>query len=318
MQIVKKIIFALPFLFSFFLFCQQLDSFLQNPGSIISFSIEGLTQQGLLLAFLLISSFFFIIFATLAFNWFIVLPVLALASFFPFLLTTAPLNFTLISGFLLFFTFTYFLLERKLNSYLTFQSTALVIPAIKRTTTLIIIVSSFAFYLGANMEIANHGFKLPPSLIDTVVQFAMNQQGGNVNNLDVEVNTNGSPVLTPQQAALVKQNPALMQQFGITAADVDRALQQSGSSTKTQPQPSTSISNTVRSTIDQQVSQIIKPYIQYIPIVYTAIFFGNLLLLAWIFSLFLVPLVALLFFILEKIGFTKYVTEMREVKKLVV
>lgn len=70
--------------------------------------------------------------------------------------------------------------------------------------------------------------------------------------------------------------------------------------------------------ITKQVNDMIKPFLPVIPFLIVFLFYLNLQFLASIAAFILSPLIYLLFWILEKIGFIGFVTENRLVKKLII
>lgn len=78
------------------------------------------------------------------------------------------------------------------------------------------------------------------------------------------------------------------------------------------------IDSLVKEALKDQIQNLIKPYLGLIPAVVAALLFFTLQALTSLVSLLIYPLLWLIFLILEKIGFVKFTTEMREVKKMVV
>lgn len=319
MVIIKKLIFTLPFLLSFIAFCIQLNPLLQNSNLIFSLDANVFIDIAILISLLLLYSLFFILFATLAQDRKIILPIIILASL------TAPIflnNQTVILltvGFLLSFGAIYFFLEKKLTTYLTFEATKLLVPSIKQVSTIIILLTSFSFYLISTTDIKTHGFKLPQGLIDLSLQMTQNMQlpqMDTANNIEAPINLNQVSI-SPEQIQMLKANPSLLQQFGLDAKMLDeltkpQITQSTKAKTNINPQ------DLVKPLIEKQIESIIKPYISYIPIFLAVTFFFTLQSLASLFSILLSPLIWLIFLILEKTGFTKFEIETREVKKLAV
>lgn len=168
MPFLKKSIFALPFLLFFFLFCLNLDSFLQNANFLFSFDPAEIIRLVLLVFYLILSSAFFAILISLSGDWKIVLPSGVLASLTPFFFISSS-AYLLILGFFLSFLMTWFFLQKKLKNYLTFQASPLLMPSVKSLTTLIILVSSLVFYLNLSQSLEKNGFQLPDSLLDPII-----------------------------------------------------------------------------------------------------------------------------------------------------
>ena len=82
--------------------------------------------------------------------------------------------------------------------------------------------------------------------------------------------------------------------------------------------PADLIKDTIKQTVKDQVQNFIKPYASFIPAVLTVLLFITLQSITSFINLLIYPLIWLTFLILEKVGFTKFTTEMRPVKKLMV
>lgn len=311
MLLIKKLVFALPFLLLLAGFVYQLNFFLGNPSIFLSLNTDILAPTGFLLGYLLLSALFFITFTTLAQNWKLSLPVILVAAGLPFLILSSPFNFILAGSLIFALIVISYSLDKKLRSYLTFQANNLLLPSIKQLVTLVILISSLLFYFAASLEIKENGFKLPDSLLDTALQFMPQTPevgGPEGENLDL-----GSMGITPQQLELLKQNPDLLRQYGLDPSILELVNNQpKGKTTKITTQ------DLVKPMLQSQMDSIIKPYLDYIPLVLTVLFFFSLQSSSSLLSIILSPLLGYIFWILEKTGFTKYQTEMREVKKLVV
>lgn len=302
MLILKKLFFALPFLLFLSAFCYQLDTFLQNPNFILSLNPEIAIQTGVLLAYLVFAAFFFVIFSTFSSDLKIAAPVFVLASLTPLLLLNPPSSI-LSSGFLLSLLLSFFLLEKKLATYLTFQPASLLAPSAKLLISLIILFTSFIFYLGSSAQIQKNGFTLPPSLVDFSLQFVEKQMPQGLEEQQT------LPQISPEQIKMLKQNPSLLKQYGLDPTILDQIEN---------PKTIVSSKELIKPMIEQQIQGFIKPYITYLPLILAAVFFLTLQSLASLISILLSPLLWFTFWILEKIGFTQFEVEQREVKKLVI
>lgn len=304
MMLLKKLIFALPFILTWSAFCFKLATFLQNTSLILEFSKAEFIQTTLLIIFLLLAGSFFIIFATLSSDWKLVLPVAILASLTPLLFIPTSQSVILALGFLISFAATFFLLEKKLKTYLTFKASSLLAPSVDQLVTLILLISSLVFYLSLAGELKQHGFKLPDSLVDLSLNITQNQ-------LPKEQTQTQSSSLSTEQINVLKQNPALLKQYGLDPKILDTI----GTSPTQTIIPTKEI---LKPMLEQQVAQFINPNLPLVTIALAILFFFSLKWFASILSLLLHPLLTGIFLILDKIGFTKYETEQREVKKLVV
>lgn len=312
MVIIKKFLFAFPFLLTFAAFSFQFNPFLQSPSLLLSFNFVLLTQVIGLLLTLTLSIIFFIIFATLASDRKLVLPVAFLVSLMSLFFIGRPAIFILVAGSLISFGLNYFLLENKLKNYLSFQPTKLLIPSIKQTINLIILFMAFAFYTAADTEIKLNGFKLPASLIDTALNLTPDMELP-------EIETDNKlipPTIPPEQLQLLKQNPQIFKQFNLDPTILNE-LEIPAPAKNSKP-TALSTQNLIKPILEKQMQAFLDPYIQYIPIILAAIFFFTLQSFASLLSILLSPLIWVIFKILEEIGFIKFVTESRPVKKMVI
>jgi len=305
----KKLIFGVPFLLTFAVFVYQLNPFFKDTNLIFSLSSEILIQLLTLALSLSLAGLFFTSFSTLAAEWIYVLPVAVLASLSPLLLIFSPEAFILVGGFFLSLLITFFFLQKELKSYFSFNARKILKPAINQMIFLNVLASSLAFYFYANTEISTNGFKLPDSIIDTAIQAS----GGDM--LSQQLNSgfeqNGLPAnLSPEMIELAKQNPSLLQQYGIDPKMLD--------SLGNQDQKGIASSEVIKPIVEQKVQDIIKPFQPFLPLILTLLFFFTVTTLTSLLSLPTIFLAWALFYILEKSGFVTFTTEMREVKKLVV
>ncbi|MFH0937505.1 MAG: hypothetical protein V1808_04405 [Candidatus Daviesbacteria bacterium] len=303
MEIFKKAVFVVPFLICTFLFVQQLNPFLINPNSIFGFEQKLLIQIILLIASLLFLGFFFVIYSALALDWRIVLPGMVLASILPLFLIPTPYSYILSSGLMLSFLPVYFLLERKMGSYITFQPSQLLMPSIRQIITIVLLFASIAFYFASDLEISTNGFKIPPELLQMSLKF-MPQE--------TSTQTQSGPTLpsiSADQLALLKKNPDLLKQYGLDPKMLDQFAN---------PQKPLTSQNLVGAMVEEQFQNYIDPYIQFVPIVFAVLFYLTMKFFASILAMVLPFLLWLTFFIFEKTKFTDVEIEMREVKKLVV
>lgn len=305
MSYLKKSIFALPFLLFFFLFCFNLDTFLQNSNFLFSFDLQELFQVVLLVFYLLLSSLFFAILVTFSMDWKIIISTAVLASLTSLFLITSSV-YLLIAGFFLAFLITFFALQKKLKNYLTFQPSVLLIPSVKRLSTFIILISSLVFYLNISQSLVKNGFQIPDSLIDPIIKMTTS----NLPLTDLPQGQGPMLDIPTDQINLLKQNPDLLKQVGLDPKILDQI-----NITKT---PTISPNNLIKEAVSAQINNIIGPNIGIVAIILSIIFFLSLNFLASFLSLLLYPIISGIFWILEKTGFTKFEIEKREVKKLVV
>lgn len=304
MPYLKKLVFAIPFLIFFFLFCLNLDFFLKNSNFLFSFNIAEIIQLILLIFYLLLSSTFFAIFITLASDWRFILSVIILASFIPFFLSSSSV-YILIFGFFIAFLITFFFLQKKLKNYLTFQASTLLIPSTKFLATLIILVSSLVFYLNISQSLVKTGFQIPDSLLDPIIKMSSSS-------LSSGLPQGPGPMLDipADQINLLKQNPDLLKQYGLDPKILDQVNITKSSSINQ--------NDLIKGAVNSQIQSLIGPNIKIVAIILAVIFFLSLNFLASFLALLLYPIISLIFWILEKSGFTKFEVTQREVKKLII
>ena len=258
-------------------------------------------------ALFIVSALLFSVFVTLAADWKMILPVSLISALIPmfFLEPALAIVFAVI-------TFTSFLLiflslETALKSYLTFKPETLLGPSIRRLASLLVLAFCLIFFLSTNKIIAQKGFQIPDSLIDTALKMIP------MESFAEETQTEQIPTINPEQLKLLKQNPELLRQSGLDPKILDTLDQQKTS--KTSPNP---VQELVKQTVKDQLQTIIKPYVNFIPAGLTLLLFFSLLSLVSVANLLIYPLLWVIFYILEKTGFVKFIVEQRPVKKLVV
>lgn len=303
MLILKKLIFAIPFLFFFTLAYLQIPPLFKNPYFILSFKIDLFLQLAIFLTYLLLGTTCFTVFLTLSNSWKYAISVIAVSSAIPLIFIQPPINFILaIGGFFSLITIFLFL-NKELSNYLTFKPTIILKPSIKQLTTLLILTLSISFYLVVDNEIKQNGFKIPKSLIDFSLSFSQGNQ-----DLSGISDTNINQVqIPPEQLQYLKANPQLLKQYGLDPSVLENLNQGQDASL-----------DITRTLVESQINNMIRPYQNFVPLALTIFLFFNLQFGVFLLSLFLSPFIWFIFYLLDKSGFTKYQIEMREVKKLVV
>lgn len=327
MALVKKLVFGPLFLISFTFLIYLFSRILTSTEFIFALGVETLIQLAILSGIFLLASLFFILFGAFSLNWKFILPVVILASLIPFIFIPAPLALVLSTLLLTCFILSYTLLELKMRTYLTFQPTQIFSPSIKQLTGLLILALSIIYYFSINNEIAQKGFQIPDSLIDTALKFTPIQSGLTPQpNLGVQGFKYDSrylaqtPQLTKEQIDLLKKNPDLLKQYGIDPKMLENleAAQSPGSTNQRAiGVPNTNFNDLIKQTVKDQFQNMIKPYQSFIPAVLAFFLFITLHSLTSLLSIFLSPLIWLTFLILEKTKFITFTTETREVKKMV-
>lgn len=307
MLILKKLILAPFFLISFALLLYTFSPILKSYDFIFSFSLTTLIQLIIIASFFCLTSLTFILFATISLGWKIVTPVGLFAAVLPMFFLNPAQGLVLAVGSLAVFTLTFAILENKLKTYLTFETSSLFGPSIRSLSSFLIVIFSFAYFLSSNQMIQKSGFEIPDSLIDTALQFTQpktDEQESSVSQLSIP----------QEQLELLKKNPDLLKQSGLDPKILD-TLNQPQKALKT-PQDLTN--NLVKAAIKDQFQNLIKPYITFIPIILALMLFFTLQSTTSLLSLIIYPLLWIIFFILEKSRFISFTTEMRPVKKMVI
>lgn len=299
MVLLKKLIFTLPFLIVFSALVYQLNTLLISYDFLFSLSINTLIQLLTISALITLSCLLFVLFATLASDWKIVLPVGIASAMIPFLFTPPSLAITFAVGIGASIVLVYLSLEGSLKSYLNFQASTILGPSIRHLSTLLILSFCIVFFLTSNQTIVQKGFQIPDSLIDTALKMTP---------MDLPAGSNSpqtsSPKVSPEQLALLKQNPELLKQSGLDPSILDA--------------PQNLTQDLIKQSVKDQVQNFIKPYLSFIPAILAVLLFVTLQSLTSIINLLVSPLLWLIFYILEKTGFVKFTTEQRTVRKLIV
>jgi uncharacterized protein YneF (UPF0154 family) len=311
MDIVRKLFFAPFFLFSLVLMLVLTDRLMIDPlGILFGFNAENAWALLYLVGTLLLTSFFYIIFVSLSNDWRIVLPVVIIASLVPpGLYQNITLGFYISAGILTGALIGFFVQQQKMQNYITFSATTLLQPQIKLMNLFLIITLSVGFYFSADAYIKEKGFSIPEPLIEAAI--SMSGQQDQINEMEVEEESS-IPTLSPELITQLKQNPQLLKQYGVTAAQLD-AL-----SSAQQKNENGSSGTLVSTLVKNQVDTIIEPYKAWLAPGLALLFFISLTSLSSFFALLLPPIIGLMFMILEKTNFIHFEKEMREIQKLVV
>lgn len=310
MLIFKKLILAPFFAVIFALLVYQLLPFLKSYDFVFSLSLNTFINLLVLSALISLSSFLFILFASLSQNLKITLLASLLFALVPLLFLDTSLALILAVAVFISLLLTSLNLASSLKSYLTFQPGALLGPAVRQLSSLLILSFCVVYFLSSSKLVAQNGFQIPDSLIDTALKFSMPATPNN----QLEQVQASLPQITPEQLDLLKKNPDLLRQSGLDPKILD-ALDKSTKSTKVSEQLTTDL---VKQTVKDQFQNIIKPYVSFIPAILTALLFLTLQSLTSILNLLIYPLLSATFYLLEKSGFIRYEIEQRPVKKMVV
>lgn len=280
MIIAKKLLFVPFFLISFAALINQLSPVIKSADFIFSLSSDTLVQLLTICTLILMSSFWFTLFAALSSEWKFTIPVALLAAFSPFIFFEAGLAVVASVVILVSFLLIIVELENKLRTYLNFNAGNLLGPVIKHLSTLLILSIALIFFLSINQTISRQGFQIPDSVVDTALKF--------------------TPMPAEDPAQTISQiSPQALKQAGIDP---------------TGPLPS----SLVKQAVKDQFQNSIKPYLNFVPPLLTVLLFFTLQSFASLINLLTYPILRLVFWILQKSNFIRFETEMREVKKLVV
>lgn len=308
MLILKKLIFAPLFLILFVILILQLAPFLKSYDFIFSLSLDTFIKLITLSALILLSSFLFILLAALAQDLKITLPAGLLFSLVPLIFLDPILGLILAAAIFISLLLISLNLEVTLKSYLTFQPSTLLGPAIRHLSGFLILSFCIIYFLSASKIIAQKGFEIPDSLLDTALKFSSPALPAN------QLEQINIPQLPPEQLELLKQNPDLVRQSGLDPS----ILENLSNPQKVLQSTTDSTNNLIKQTVKTQFQTLLKPYLSFIPAILAVLLFLTLQSLTSILNLLIYPLLSTTFYILEKIGFVRFEEEQRVVKKMVV
>ncbi len=317
MTLIKKLAFTPLLIISLLLLLYIFNPVLKSIDLIFSFDLGTFYQLITLSALILFSSLIFVLITSLASDLKIIIPIIILASALPFVLIETKLAIILAAIVFISLLLTYVSLESKLKSYLTFNAASLLSPSVKQLSSLLILGFCLIYYLSMNNIIQQQGFQIPDSLIDAALKFSpqvnMSVQGFKYDKRLIAQ----LPQLTQDQLELLKKNPELLKQYGVDPKMLDN-ISLPIPSNITKPSSATDMNSFLKQAVKDQIQSLIKPYQDFIPAVLAVMLFFTLQSFIAVLSVFLTPIIWLIFFILEKTNFIHYEIEMREAKKLVV
>ncbi|MDO8429549.1 MAG: hypothetical protein Q7S88_02875 [Candidatus Daviesbacteria bacterium] len=316
MQYIKKLIFIIPSFYLLLLLFWQSRAFYLDPYLILSIDGNILLKIVLTSGFLLLSSLLVVIFLSFQDSWVYVLGGAGVLSLVPLLLISTPLAFYLTLGLFLAIILIYFLLKRTLTTYLNFQPTVLLSPSVKTLSTLLALVISLGVYLALDQQIKQNGFALPDSLINSYLKsFTPKLPSFEDDQSTTSPKEASFTQITAEQLNLLKQNPEALKQYGLDPGILDSLINKDVKGVADKPNTQEPLYTRL---LKSQLESIVKPYTAYVAPTIGLLFFFSLKSVVSILSLILSPLILLIFYLLEKSGFTKYQIETREVKKLII
>lgn len=304
MLILKKLIFAPFFLIFFTLLIYSLNPLFKSYDFIFSLSLNTLIQLVVLGLFILLTSFLFVLFATTALDWKITLPVGILTAVIPIIFLKTDLAIVFFVGTLISLLLIYIILENSLKTYITFNPVSLLSPSVKHLSGFLILVICISYVLSINSAVEQAGFQIPDSLIDTALEFSQPQTGK-------QDTTPQLPSLSEDQIDLLRKNPDLLRQSGLDPKILDNL----GEDLQAPLAPNNDL---IKQAVKDQLQTIIKPYLGFVPALLSVILFFLLQSITSILNLFISPLLWITFYLLEKTGYISFITETREVKKMVI
>ena len=315
MSPVKKLIFAPLFLIlitlSIYFYKLILDQYLELFFS----TYGGLYEFALLSLPLVMASLCYCLFVTVTQDIKHAIVLALITAIIPFAFLDINLSIVIGAAVAISLIIVYFNLQTNLRSYVNFQPTVLIKGPLKLLNVFILLTLSFGYFLNANSIIQTQGFKIPETLIDWAVNMSLSSQQYNFKGDKQYL----AQALTPEQIELLKQNPAVLEQYGFTPEDLDALApsQQEGMITST-PLPSGNLKEILKNQINGMVDQMIKPYLFVIPFLLAFMFYSLASLVMWLLTLLISPLISLIFYLFEKSGFIRFEKEMREVKKIII
>ena len=316
---LKKLIFAPFFIIVFAILIWQLPDHLNSYDLILSFSLNNILVLISLSALILFTSLLFVLFAALANDWKLIIPAAILSAIIPMFFLNQAMGLIMAVSILASLLIIYVSLENSLKTYVNFAPAPLFGPSIRHLSTLLIIIISFTYFLLINQKIQTEGFQIPDQLIDEslklIPQPRFNRGQQQLPVTQAPQTTATQPSITPEQLELLRQDPELLEQYGLDPSVLDTI---SIPQNQENIQPQSVLNETIKQTVKDQFQTIVDPYVNFIPAVLGLLLFLVLLSITSFLTILIYPLLWITFYSLEKSGFVKFVVETRSVKKMVV
>ncbi len=303
MLLFKKLALIPFFLIVFAILIYKISPLLKSYDFLFSLSFNTFIDLLIISALITISSFLFVLFVSVCMDWRIVFGSAAVVAALSIILGDPALSLVLFVAILVSLWIASLTLENGLKSYLTFSPSALLGPSIRNLSGLLILSFCIVYFLSANRLVAQNGFQIPDSLIDTALKFTPTDSSTQ--------EQPAQPSLNSSQIDLLKKNPDLVKQYGLDPNILN-------SLSKPVNALAQGTNNLIKQTVKDQINNFLKPYLGFIPAVLALLLFLSLQSITAIINILVNPLLMLTFYILEKTNFIHFETEMREVKKLVV
>lgn len=202
-------------------------------------------------------------------------------------------------------------IKHTLATYLTFQPAKLLVASVKNLFRVFILLVSICYFFSIKQIFTATGFQIPNEILDPLISNVIPQTSN--------LNLPAAPQLTipPEQIDILKQNPQLLKQYGVDPALLHSVNDQVNVK-QTTPTKSASPSDLIKASVNDQLQSLAKPYLTPLAILFAFLFFTSANFIGSILFLSIPFLFWLIFYILEKTGFIKFMVEMREVRKMVV
>lgn len=191
MVMLKKLALAPLFLISSISLIYLTNPLFKSYDFIFSLSLDTLINLISISALISFSSLLFILFATIAQDWRISMPVAIIGSMIPFGFIDQSQALVFAVGIFVSLLLTNLNLDVILKSYLNFQPSSLLGPSIRHLSGLLILAICIVYFFSASKIIVQDGFQIPDSLIDTALKLT----------------TSSLPNIQTEQASL-SQSPA--------------------------------------------------------------------------------------------------------------
>ncbi len=253
----------------------------------------------------MLTSLLFALFAGLSNDWKLVLPVSLVAALMPLLFLEQKTALIIAVGTAAILLLNFLYLENSLKSYLSFTPSTIFGPPIRHLSGFLILLIALTYFLSISNLIGQKGFEIPDQLIDQALKLS-----GQTSTQSEEQSAT-QPTISPEQLELLKKNPALLKQFGVDP----KMLNNLNPGQTSQTIASTS-NDLLKTTLKNQLNSMIKPYIGLVPAILAILFFFILQSLTALLNILVYPVLWLIFYIFEKVGFVSFITETRSVKKM--
>ena len=175
MIMLKKLIFAPLFAVAFIILIYNINPLLKSYDFIFALSTDTLTTLIMISSLISLSSFLFVLFTSIALEWKIVVPLVIISCLFPLIFLEPALALVLGVGILVSLLLTVLSLDTTLKRYLNFQPSSLLGPPIRNLCGLLILSFCVVYFLTTHKIVAQEGFQIPDSIIDTALKFASPQ-----------------------------------------------------------------------------------------------------------------------------------------------